>query len=242
MPYPCQPALSHLGARPCQRAAVKLIGKHGVSLVADPEAHQRQRALLQPFFSPDAVAAMMPRMQETVRADGGATGRGAPGMKTPAPPLQKPGSQRPLPTQQRAGPPASPAPPRAPHRPSGAPLRGRVARGLCGWGILPHLRRHEALHIRGVVQPGAASVLSRDWAGPGIRRTANCLASQRQLPRAEPRRAALAGPPACAPARPCAGCTKRLRALRTHPPRAGAAAWAGGGRGREPLSALPSLA
>ncbi|GBF88018.1 cytochrome P450 [Raphidocelis subcapitata] len=46
---------------------VKLIGSHGVSLVADPEAHKQTRALMMPFFSPDAVAAKMPAVQGTAR-------------------------------------------------------------------------------------------------------------------------------------------------------------------------------
>ncbi|GBF88017.1 hypothetical protein Rsub_00729 [Raphidocelis subcapitata] len=48
-------------------ALVQLVGERSVSMVADPEEHARQRALLMPFFSPDVVAAKMPAIQATAR-------------------------------------------------------------------------------------------------------------------------------------------------------------------------------
>jgi len=61
-------------------ALVKLIGPRSVSMVPDHEEHARQRALLLPFFSPEAVAAKMPGVQATVGGGGGRWGWAAVGV------------------------------------------------------------------------------------------------------------------------------------------------------------------
>ncbi len=53
-----------------RRPVVKLIGPRSISMVEDFDEHARQRSLIMPFFSPDAVATKMLGVQATVRAGG----------------------------------------------------------------------------------------------------------------------------------------------------------------------------
>jgi hypothetical protein len=46
------------------------VGPRSLSMVTDQGEHGRQRALMMPFFSPDAVAAKMPAIQDTVGLGG----------------------------------------------------------------------------------------------------------------------------------------------------------------------------